>query len=362
MATSSTTAFTAPSIAGQALKRQLSPVIIKNVVQGLYHQNGRGINQSVVLDTNAMEIRVVREKPLTQKSRSLGATVDGDFFSSQTAEQPTSDEYGVRITLAYDTPIDIPSNMTDMFPLDLVNATIRNYHQAVSKNINASTIATQLAALFNYDFANTTDNTIEYDSSSDELLDIYFDASIKLDDGDATNGVDTFPEDSRIALWRSSGKKDFYKTAKSVFEIGNWKAQDMMKLGSVDWESTPNTVTNGFFGTINQTYNFMVASAVWTLAVKYMRMSDTFLPATALDTVVGYMCASMGTLRGIAMQSTLKTVDSQAGQGIRLQPKQRWGIETIYPLSIVPIVNTSYTNPATAAISIIGVASNTDQS
>lgn len=359
MATSSTTAFTAPSIAGQALKRQLSPVIIKNVVQGLYHQNGRGLNQNVVLDTNAMEIRVVREKPLTQKSRTLGSTVDGAFFSSQTAEQPTSDEYGVRITLAYDTPIDIPSNMTDMFPLDIVNATIRNYHQAVSANINASTIATQLSAIFNYDLANTEDHTVEFISGTDDLLDIYFDASIQLDDGDEANGVHTFPEDSRIALWRSSGKKDFYKTAKSVFEMGNWKAQDMMKLGSVDWESTPNTVTNGFFGVINSTYNYMVASAIWTLATKYMRMNDAPIASTALDTVVGYMCASMGTLRGIAMQSTLKTVDSQQGQGIRLQPKQRWGIEVIYPLSIVPIVTGSYTNPATTAITIVGENSNT---
>lgn len=346
MATSSTTAFTAPSIAGQALKRQLSPVIIKNVVQGLYHQNGRGINQTVVLDTNAMEVRVVREKPLTQKSRSLGAATDGGFFSSQGSEQPSSDEYGVSITLAYDTVIDIPSNMTDMFPLDLVNSTIRNYHQAVSANINASTIATQLGALFTYDAANSTDNTITYTSGTDDLLNIYFDASIKLDDGDDANGVHTFPEETRIALWRSSGKKDFFKTAKSVFEMGNWKAQDMMKLGSLDWDTVPNTVTNGFFGIVNQTYNYMVASTIWTLAVKYMRANDAPLASTALDEVVGYMCASMGTLRGIAMQSTLKIIDAIDGQGIRLQPKQRWGIETIYPLSIVPIVTTNYSNPA----------------
>lgn len=359
MATSSTTAFTAPSIAGQALKRQLSPVILKNVVQGLYHQNGRGINQSVVLDTNAMEIRVVREKPLTQKSRSLGATADGDFFSSQSAEQPTSDEYGVRITIVLDTNVDIPSNMTDMFPLDVVNATIRNYHQMVSKNINASTIATQLASIFSHDFTNTTDHTVEFISGTDDLLDIYFDASIQLDDGDEDNGVDTFPDDTRIALWRSSGKKEFYQTAKSVFEMGNWKAQDMMKLGSLDWDSTPNTVTNGFFGTVNQTHNYMVASSVWALAVKYMRLNGAPIASTALDTVVGYMCASMGTLRGIAMQSTLKTIDSPDGQGIRLQPKQRWGVETIYPLSIVPIVTASYVNPAVLyVITIMGENSN----
>jgi hypothetical protein len=59
------------------------------------------------------------------------------------------------------------------------------------------------------------------------------------------------------------------------------------------------------------------------------------------------------------MQSTMKTVDSQAGQGIRLQPKQRWGIETIYPKSIVPIVTAAYVNPAVSyVITTMGENSN----
>jgi len=365
--------FSAPSISSQALARQLSPTVLVNVVQSLFHTPGRGVSQNVVVDTNAVEVRVIREKPLTQKARSLGASVDGLYFSGQTAEQPTSDEYGLRVTLAYDTPIDIPSNMQDMISIDLANATMRNYNQAVAKNINASTIATQLGLNLNDlaqdDIDSATLHAVQFVAASDELLDKFQDAQAFLDEGDADNGVDTFPMSSRIALWRSAGKRAFFKSAKSVLDIGNWKAQDMLRIGALDPESFPNTDKNGFFGEVDQCYNYFVAPAVWTLAEDYMVQSASPVAGGYLDTVVGYICASMGTLRGIAINSTMKIVDSQAGQGIRLQPKQRWGVELIYAKSVVPLVTTTaevYAQKANdgglaplAPITILAPASNT---
>ena len=94
--------FTAPSVAGQALKRQLAPVLMKNIVQEMIQSNGKGVTEEFSMDTNALEIRVVREKPLTQTARSIGEAVDGGYFSAQTAEQPTSAEYGIRVNLGYD--------------------------------------------------------------------------------------------------------------------------------------------------------------------------------------------------------------------------------------------------------------------
>lgn len=353
MATSSFTSFSAPAIDGQALARQLSPTVLVNVVQSLFHTPGRGVSQNVVIDTNGVEVRVIREKPLTQKARSLGSATDGSYFSAQTAEQPTSDEYGVKLTLAYDTPIDIPTNMQDMIPLDLANATMRNYNQAVAKNINASTIATQLGLQLNdlaqADIDGDTLVAVYYNSATDEILDKFQDAQEFLDDGDVANGVDTFPMDSRIALWRTAGKRAFFKSAKSVLDIGNWKAQDMLRIGAADPESYPNTDKNGFFGEIDQCYNYFVAKGVWSLAEDYLAQSGSPVADGFLDTVIGYVCASMGTLRGIAINSTMKIVDSQAGQGIRLQPKQRWGVELIYPKSVVPVVTTAVATYAAKA-------------
>jgi hypothetical protein len=372
MATSSFSNFSAPSVDGQALARQLSPTVLVNVVQSLFHTPGRGVSQNVVVDTNAIEVRVIREKPLTQKARTIGETTDGGYFSSQTAEQPTSDEYGIRVNLVYDTPIDIPTNMQDMIPIDLANATMRNYVQAVAKNINASTIAEQIGGNLGYVAAQEivstgTGSSVQVTIGTDDILEKFQDAQVYLDNGDSDNGVDTFPMSSRVALWRSAAKRAFYKDATGVFSVNNWKAQDMLQIGAVDPVSMPNTEKNGFFGEIDQCYNYFVASAVWTLAEDYMRQDGAPVAAGFLDVVEGYICASMGTLRGIAINSTMKIVDSQAGQGIRLQPKQRWGVELIYPASVVALhSNTKALYAAKAidtgavdAITTVAPASNT---
>ena len=265
--------------------------------------------------------------------------------------------------------------MQDMIPIDLANATIRNYVQAVAKNINASTIATQLSlnlnALAVQEIASTgTGSSVQFTIASDDILDKFQDAQAFLDDGDSTNGVDTYPMDSRIALWRTASKRAFYKDAAGVFSVNNWKAQDMLKIGAVDPESYPNTSMNGFFGEIDQCYNYFVASAVWTLAEDYMVQDGSPVAGGYLDVVAGYVCASMGTLRGIAINSTMKIVDSQSGQGIRLQPKQRWGVELIYAHSVVAIHSGTvivYARKATVGgsgsvalpLSILAPASNT---
>lgn len=341
--------FSAPTVNSQALQRQMSPTILKNVVQSLFHRNGKGLNQEIVVDTDVYEVRVIREKPLTQKTRRIGAGTDGGFFSSQTAEQPTSDSYGVRLDFVYDTPIDIPSNMQNMIRVSLANATMRNYNQGVAKNINAYTIAKQVVAGLEYAVTNT-DNLVAYASATDSVLDKFQDVNAVLDDGDTTNGVDTYPANTRIGLWRASVKRAFFKTAKSVLDIGNWKAQEMLRIGSVDPISYMNTDKNGFFGEIDQVDNYMVAKAVWNLAEEFVLDDGSQATAGVFDDVNGYICASMGTLRGIAINSTLKIVDSQAGAGIRFQPSQRWGAEVIYPSSIAFLWTSGATNPAIASV------------
>ena len=124
----------------------------------------------------------------------------------------------------------------------------------------------------------------------------------------------------------------------------------MLRIGAVSPDVYMNTDKNGFFGEIDQVYNYMVAKPVFTLATKFVVDDGAQAATTIFDGVDGYICASMGTLRGIAINSTMKIVDSQAGAGIRLQPSQRWGIEVIYPSSVVVVIESTYTNPAIAQV------------
>jgi hypothetical protein len=340
--------YSAPSVEGQALKRQLAPVLMRNIVQELIQTNGKGVTEEFSMDTSALEIRVVREKPLTQSARSIGEAADGGYFSSQTAEQPTSAEYGIRINLSYDTPIDIPSNMTDMFPLGVVEATLRNLRQAIAKNVNASTTAAQLVSYFNAIVATTIPNTtVQYIAGTDEFLDKFTDAMGVLDEGDIANGVDTFPLDGRVAMVRGAGKAGLLKFAGAVLEVGNFSAQDMLAVGAVSPNVIPNTSKNGFLGTIEQCDVYFQSNAIWALSKDYMALTTNAAvtaPVQALttDEVVGYISAAQGTGRAIAFDSVVKTVPSQQGQGLRIQPKYRWGIETWFPGSIVAIVTDTF--------------------
>ena len=138
--------------------------------------------------------------------------------------------------------------------------------------------------------------------------------------------------------------------SKSVLDIGNWKAQEMLRIGTASPEGFMNTDKNGFFGEIDQVYNYMVAKPVFDLAEKFVVDDGSQASAGVFDEIEGYICASMGTLRGIAINSTMKIIDSPDGAGIRMQPAQRWGVEVIYPSSIAFLVTTGYTNPAIASV------------
>ena len=127
----------------------------------------------------------------------------------------------------------------------------------------------------------------------------------------------------------------------SVFEVGNFKAQDMLAMGTVSPESVPNTIDNGFFGVLFSVPQYFMATQIWSLVESYLGLT-----AGDLDEVLGYFAHSLGTARAMAFSSTIKVIDEPNGQGVRVQPKYRWGHETWFPLSVVPIVTNSFTNPS----------------
>ena len=345
MATSLLTQFTAPAIDGQAVKRVLAPEIMMNYVQAVIHQNGYGVTEKFSTDTDAFEIRVVRENPLTQNARSLGATLNGGYFNSGTYEQPTSTEYGIRLTFEIDNNIDIPANMQDMFPLDVVGATTRNLGQLVSKNVNASTLATQVASNLNYNAevqdASGTPTWVEVTLGTTNLYEAFMSASVALDDGDVANGVDYFDVDQRMSLWRPTVRQYLLREGIIVLGGSNF-GQVMIANGKVDPSTgKPRENLGGYFGDIDRTPQHIATSAIWTLAELYLGLT-----AGGLDDVYGMSCASIGTGRALAFNSTIKVIDSPVGQGMRIQPKYRWGLETWFPKSVVLFVATGFANPA----------------
>ena len=90
----STSNYGVPIIDSFATMRQLSRIMMNNVVQELQQTNGKGITEKFSDQVYADEIRIIRQGALTQKARTLGEATDGLQFSAQTIEQPISSSYG----------------------------------------------------------------------------------------------------------------------------------------------------------------------------------------------------------------------------------------------------------------------------
>ena len=115
---------------------------------------------------------------------------------------------------------------------------------------------------------------------------------------------------------------------------------DVLRNGGLDRTTKPAIATTGYVGEINNTPVYCLSAVGWALAEKYLGLS-----AGALDNLVALVVSGTGTGRALAFNSKIKTVDAQEGQGIKLQPKYRFGCECWDALSVVPVFSASFTNP-----------------
>lgn len=260
----------------------------------------------------------------------------------------------IRLRHKYDTPISVPKSMMDMIPLDLLNSTREKLEQAIARNINASTLATQLAAALNYEYNSGTpeeDHKVEVTLGTSDLLDAIIDMGAILDDGDTDEGFDTFQKDGRVLQIRPTINAYLKKGASSVYDVSNWKAQDMLAVGALDPIVTPKNVS-GYLGQIDQVDVFLTGSAIWTLAESWLGLS-----AGDLDEIYGIMSAAEGTGRGLAFMNSVQVIPEYRGQGVRLLPNYRWGIETWFNKSIVLLAKTNMTSVGTGSLAPVGPGS-----
>lgn len=350
----STSNYGVPIIDSIASGRQLSPVIMNNIVQRIQLYNGRGVTEKFSSNVFTDEIRIIRVKPLTQKGRTLGESTNGLHYASDgaTGEQPTTDHYGIRLRHKIDTPVSVPQSAMDMIPLDYLNATREVLEQTVANAVNASTLATQLAAALNYEYNSGSpleDHKVEVTLGTSNMVDAVIDMGAILDDGDTTNGVHTFPKEGRALQLRPSAAKYLKRGIDYVYEVSNWKGQDMLKVGAIDPETVPNNHVDGYLGEIDQTALFLTPSAIWTLAEEWLGLS-----AGDLDDVYGLMAAAEGTGRGIAFTNAIQVIPEYRGQGVRYIPNYRWGMEVFFDKSLVLLAVTDLTSIGTGSLEAVG--------
>lgn len=324
------TNFSAPKLNGQALRRYTSKNIMENIFQNILALPEKGVTERYSEDTDASEIRIVRQTVPAISARRLGAGVNGGYFNSNNPLMPQSVEYGLKILYMIDDAIDFPTVMDEMVELPVAEATTKAVAGLVARNINASTIAHQIAAVVNASVAGQTTNTVIC-ASAGAYKDGLLDANGKLDDGDADNGIDIFPVDGRQGFLKSGTRTGLFKSGNIIVGGSNY-AQEMLARGAI----SPNTYKQDkleYVGEIDGVPMCVVSKAVWTLAEEYVG-----LDYGKLDAVAGFISAGIGTGRALAFNNSVKIIDSPAGQGKRAQYKYRWGIEVFYQKSVALLI------------------------
>ena len=348
-----------PYINQLTLKRILSPTVKENIFQGIMLKPGEAVTEKYSEDTDASEIQVLRQKPLVNDARELGSGVNGEWFNSESAQTSATEAYGIQILQTIDRNIDIPTNAQDMINVDLAEGEVKNLSGLVNRNINAMTIAAMVAKNFNNvagfnkrnsNAATETITAIESNwvtkTANDKYVDLLIDASAKLDNGNPEQGIDAYPENERAIIIRPSLKAEVLKSMVGLY--GGVGVYDLLKNGGVDRTTKPAIATTGYVGEINNTPVYCLSAVGWTLAEKYLGLT-----AGALNNLVALVVSGTGTGRALAFNNKIKTIDAPSGQGIRLQPKYRFGAECWDALSVVPVFSATFTNPVTEASNVL---------
>ena len=301
----------------------------ENIFVDLVHKNGYGVTQ--VEETNASTIRMMKASPFTDDAREVGAATNGGFFNSESAEIPRVIEYDLNLLYLYDRVKDLPEVQQDMCPINIFEQTTKNIGGRVATEINASTIAHQLAAAYNAaNTAKTWGDIAVVLGATPNYYQAVQDASTILDDGDPANGIQAFPFNEREIIMRPTFRSKLL-SASGVLLGGSNYAQSMIAKGGVSPEAKKEW-GNMYVGEIDLTPCYVAPKALWARAGEWAGA------ATAFDGTQAYVCAASATDRGISTQDYIKIIDSPNGAGKRLQPKTRWGINVCYSKGIVPIV------------------------
>ena len=348
------TDVTAPKIDLYAAKRVLAGRLMQNTTQSLIFRDGYGVTEEFSNDVMAAQLRILRHRRPTIVSRALDDANNGGHFNTAGAAQPSTKEYGLDLLEIYDNVVDIPTVLENMINIGVLNLESQGIEDQLTRLMNAYTFAKQIAAALTYDAQAGVTGVISYDASTDSLTDKFFEAHLKLDEGAPNDDIDVFKQEGRVAVFVPTAKQKLLVDEKSVFEVGSSRAVQLLEVGSAGGlETAPETNVTGYFGMLNNTPLHLLSKPLMTIVESYLG-----LDAGDLDGILGMVVASEATGRGVAFANNIKVVDSQAGQGVRLQPLTRWGVEVFIPEGIRLIVDSTFTNPVADDATLDIVANN----
>lgn len=322
----------APTINGVRAEAKISQALLENMFQGLVETAGRGVNDKYVTEeeanTNA-QIFVNRIVPIKMKPREMGSTKNGGSFSNDKHFVQT-ETVGIDILQVIDDTIYIPRARQDTIKVDLLAKNVDVHGRYLNTVINGATAGAHILSAWQGELDgeyNAIDIT-EADITGGKLAQRFMELNSLLDEGDDKHGIDVFPEDGRIAVFKM-GFRPILKAGGVLMIGGSNYAQAILKGRSLAEGARDTTSENGYWGDIDGVPCHGISNESLRNASEFMGLPSAELKKSSF---VGYIASDYATARGVSMIASTKIVPAIEGQGIVLQPFTKFGVKSWYPL------------------------------
>lgn len=334
-------------INGVSAERRFSNAVLKNMYQGLVEKGGRGINDKFVSEDDAnssAQVFVNRILPVKMQPREQGASKNGASFSANKHYTQTV-TVGIELLQVLDDPIIIPRARQDMIKVDLLAEQTKIYSDRLATIINGATFACKVLKSW---LAGVEGKVISASDVSNKLvLNRFIEANSLLDEGDSENGIDLFPEESRIAVFKPSYRATLKTSGVLVLGGANY-AYDIAKGDAISHESSARRSEDGYIGDIDGVPCHIISNESLRHADGFLGFAEGEIKASAL---LGYISSSYANARGVSTSKLTKVVDAVDGQGLILQPYCKFGVESWYPKGNVLLSSAEF-NPFASLKSI----------
>jgi len=326
-------------INGVSAERRFSAAVLKNAYQGLVEKDGKGVNDKFVTEDDAQssaQVFVNRILPVKMSPREMGANKNGASFSANKHYVQTI-TVGIDILTVLDDPITIARARQDMIKVDLLAEETKIYSDRLRTILNGATFASKVLGVYLAKKEGKEYNEVEISSTdvtNKLVLNKFIEGNSKLDEGDMENGVDLFPEETRVAIFKPSYRATL-KTAGILVVGGANYAYDIVKGAGVSAEANVSRAEDGYIGDIDGVPCHIISNEGLRHASEFLGFpSNEF----ASNDLIGYISSSWANARGVSTAKQTKIVDAVEGQGIILQPYTKFGVASWYPKGNVMLV------------------------
>lgn len=319
----------APSINGVRAQSLISKALLENIFQGIVETNGRGISDKYASESEVnanAQIFVNRIVPNKWEPREQGASKNGGSFSNNGFFTQT-ETVGIEVLTTVDDPVIIPRARQDSINVDLLAENINIFGNKLNTIINGATTAAHLFTAWKSEAEGGDYNAVAV--GSDKLTDKLIEANGLLDEGDDAHGIDVYPTDSRIAVFKMSARPVLKASGVLVIGGSNY-AQTILAGRGVSVDAVDRTIENGYWGDVDGVPCHGLSNESLGHASRFLGFGKTELKKGDL---LGYIASAYGSGRGVSTISETKIVDARGGQGIELQPFVKLGAVSWYPLS-----------------------------